>query len=194
MFGNSTYGLVPFCLAGNRQSDQGDINYRYLILMALRQNLEAITLANGFKVDIKRVVFGSPEYQLQSGEILLYGMRDVAVLNYRGESVDLNSTLFRSSAKIRNIYLRLRLLVKFDLCSEITDQMVALRESYTDGLIKGLYGLHAPARQLFTLLVDGISNDSGLVAFDILQNKEYCFSGNLELETEILLQYKEKFC
>lgn len=193
MLGNHTYGTVPFALAGEPGSESGNFNYRHLILRALKQNLEAVTKANGFKADIKRVIFGKPGSPQQNGDILIYSIRDVAVLNYQGDSVDRNSYLIRSSSRIRNLYVGLHLLVKSELSGEITDSMVELRENYADSLIKGLYGRYAPARQLYTLLMDGIANDSGLVAFDISQNKEYGFAGDLELETEILFQYKEKF-
>lgn len=193
MLGNHTYGALTFGLAHVMGSEAGNFNYRHLILRALKQNLEAVTIANGFKTDINRVMFGKPNSPLQNGEVLIYSIRDVAVLNYQGDSVDRNSYLIRSSSRIRNIYVGLRLFVKNELSGEISDSMIELRENYTDSLIKGLYGRYAPARQLYTLLMDGIANDSGLVAFDISQNKEYGFAGDLVLETEILFQYKEKF-
>ncbi|HEX2866782.1 MAG TPA: hypothetical protein VHO03_07055 [Ignavibacteriales bacterium] len=193
MLGSHAYSAVPFGLAGDPGLEIGNFNYRHLILRALKQNLEAVRKANGFKADIKRVIYGKPDLPMKNGEVLIYSIRDVAVLNYQGDSVDRNSYLIRSSSRIRNIYVGLRLLVKNELPGEISDSIIEFREDYADSLIKGLYGRYAPARQLYTLLMDGIANDSGLVAFDISQNKEYTFAGDLVLETEVLFQYKEKF-
>lgn len=193
MFGNYTFGAIPYGLVYGGENEGGGFNYRHLILTALKQNLEAITVANGFRADVKRVIFGQSEKQLKNGEILIYSIRDAAVLNYNDEQADFNSSLVRSSSRIRNIYVKFRLFVKSELSSEIPLKTIELRENYADALIKGLLGRYAPARQLCTLLRDGISNDSGLIAFEILAYKEYGFAGDLELEAEVLLQYKEKF-
>lgn len=169
-----------------------DFNFRHLILRALRQNLEAITAANGFRAEVKGVIFGDSERQIRNGEILIYSIRD-AGLDYHSEPADQTRPSPRPPSRVRNIYIKFRLLVKTESCGEITDEMIELRENYTDSLIKGLYGRFAAARQLKTLLMDGISAGSGLVAFDISQFKEYEFSGNLELEAEVVCTYKEKF-
>lgn len=193
MVGNYTYGAVAYGLVYDEENESGGFNYRQLILTALKQNLEAITISNGFRAGVKRVIFGQSDKQLQDGEILIYGIRDSAVLNYKVEPAELNNSLLRSSSRIRNIYVKLRLFVKSELSSEISLKAVESRENYTDALIKGLLGRYAPARQLYSLLRDGISNDTGLIAFEILEYKEYGFAGDLELEAEVLLQYKEKF-
>ncbi|HEX2963009.1 MAG TPA: hypothetical protein VHO43_14515 [Ignavibacteriales bacterium] len=189
MFGIYIYGSIPFSLLSG---EGGDFNFRHLILRALKQNLEAITIANGFRAEIKGVVFGGAESQIRDGEILIYGIRD-AVINYQSEAADQTTRFTRPSSRTRNIYVKLRLLIKSELCGEITDDMLELRENYADSIIKGLYGRHASARQLNSLLLDGIACGSGLVAFDISQFKEYGFSGRLELEAEVRLMYKEKF-
>lgn len=167
------------------------VNYRYLILRALKQNLEAITITNGFRAEIKGVRFGGSESQIQNGEILIYSARDASVKNNQGETAGQSNLFNFSSIKMRNMHVKFRLLVKDEICSEITDDMVELRENYADAIIKGLYGRYAPARQLHSLLLDGISSSSGFAAFDILQFKEYGFSGRLELEAELLFTYKD---
>ncbi|MCU7500725.1 MAG: hypothetical protein HF309_15735, partial [Ignavibacteria bacterium] len=84
MFGIYTYGSIPFSLLSG---EGGDFNFRHLILRALKQNLEAITIANGFRAEIKGVVFGGAESQIRDGEILIYSIRD-AVVNYKSEAAD----------------------------------------------------------------------------------------------------------
>jgi hypothetical protein len=85
------------------------------------------------------------------------------------------------------------MFVKAEPCSEITDSIIGLREDYADALINALNGRYAPARQLYALLLEGISKGAGLSAFDISQFKEYGFAGDLELEAEVLLTYNEQF-
>lgn len=193
MFANFTYGSNPFLTPLNGVVETGSFNCRQLILRALKQNLEAITIENGFSVDIKRVIFGNTVSELQNGDILIYSIRDLAVLKNQIPELPPHACLPGPFFSVRNVYVKLRLKVKGGLCSEITDSMVDLRENYPDALIKALKGRYPAARQLYTMLLDGISNGSGLSAFDISQFKEYTFSGDLDLETEIMLQYKEIF-
>lgn len=188
MFCSYTYGSIPFSMV-NEGMPEG-FNYRQRILIALKQNLEAICLANGFSAEIKGVRFGTAGSRVQNGEILICSIRDAAVMN-AGEAADPNGQITPPSSRTRNIYLKLRLLVKGETCSQISDEMIVLRENYTDSLIKGLYGKNITARQLYSLLLEGISGGTGLIAYNISQFKEYGFQGDLELEAEVVFTYKE---
>lgn len=193
MFGISTFGSLPICTVQCDGSRAPAFNFRHLILMALKECLESVTMANGFKVDISRVIFGKDGSPLKDREILIYSVRDTAVIKYEGDSVDRNSYLLRPSSKTRNMYVKTRLLVKGGSCGEITSEMVEQRENYADAILKAIYGAFPAARQLYNLLLDGIASEAGLAALEVTQFKEYSFACDLLLETEVLMQYREKF-
>jgi hypothetical protein len=188
IIGTELYG--NYSHAGNVLIDN---NYRYMIYEALKNDLKAITRANMFRVDISDVVIGDEKTDMKNKMIVITQIRDIAVIEYQGTTVNRNSFMLRSQTKLRNLYITFKLYVKEENRSKLSDNVIRSREDYIDEIIKGLYGYNINARHLKDLLYTGIQNDFGLVAYEINEVKPYTLNEDLNIRFEALFQYKLKY-
>lgn len=193
MFGSNQYAITLFGDYSNTENLLITFNFRYKILEALMNNLKAITKLNGFSIDIMDVLIGDDGTDIKDHCIVVSQIRDLAVIEYQGTSVNRNSYMLRSQSKLRNFYVSFKLFVKNFNKSSLTYSDIKLREDFIDEIIKGLYGYNEKAVHLRELLFLGISNDFGLVAYEVSETKPYSLNRDLNIKFEALFQYRLKY-